>query len=368
MLESAAKCSTSCLLGSGNPQVFPRLPAGIVGRFHLDGRIDFEERPRKSWDFMATGTGTTGVTVNAVSSIQMRINHAAAYDEQGIQRALGVLSLRGWRLQSKLNNHQESISGQNIPEGITQPPGIEWHSTEDPFLVVDDLRMTHDLRRSCIQITAGSSSGAVTLTIRAHVDLDVICIEVIDERASQRSLPESFALDLDCACEKTVTEDGVHLFWHVNPSSIYPSAIQASGFIMNESTDPLRGRCFGLAIYSDGGRDGGDSDNSVYRLWVVADSDRDGFGAWHERVIERIRKAVSLHRDQFINSHEQWWSDFWLRSYFEPQPGADDKRFIKQKASFDLYRYYVACCSSYRREFPVRFMNEIGRASCRERV
>jgi hypothetical protein len=37
---------------------------GLTGFYHPEGRVNFDGRPVEDWEFMATGTGVTGLTVN----------------------------------------------------------------------------------------------------------------------------------------------------------------------------------------------------------------------------------------------------------------------------------------------------------------
>ncbi len=329
----------SCSLGVGDKR-FPSLPGGIVGRYDAEGRVIFEEKPIKTWDFMATGTGTTGFTVTVDRGVRIQINHADAYDGQAFQRPLGILRIDGW-------------------DDLAHPKGYK--TKEDPFADAENIRMVHDLKRSCIRVTAETKTGPVHMDIRSNIEMDVTCIDIIDERAGAKSRPFDFNLRNDQSTGQEVTEDGVHLNWHVNKESVYAKANEFSGFSMPEDDNVLLGRCFGTAICFDA--DYGDSQPGklAYRLLVAADSNKGGLEAWKSSVLSKIKAVKSKPGNGFVENHERWWSDFWKRSYFEPEPKEGDTRFIKQKASFDLYRYYIACCSSDRREFPVRFMNDVFR-------
>ncbi len=325
----------SCPLGVAR-DVFPTLPAGIVGRFDAEGRIVFNQRPKKSWDFMATGTGTTGMTVTVDQTVRMQINHADAYDGGAFQQPLGILRVSDW-----------AVAG--------------WASKGDPFMDVDTLRMVHDLKKSCIRVTADTPIGPVHMDIRAHIEMDVISIDIIDQRSGTQNKPTGFNLNMDVATGRDVTEDGVHLTWHLNTDSVYAKANEWSGFSMPEETDVLMGRCFGTAACFDPNYKTNTPGQMGYRIWLAADSTLGGVETWRKNVLEKINKVRALGPGKFIESHEQWWADFWKRSYFEPQPKDGDERFIRHQAAFDLYRYYIACCSSDRREFPVRFQNDLFR-------
>ncbi len=323
----------SCPLGKTN-DTFPALPAGILGRFDTEGKIVFEQRPQKSWDFMATGTGVTGITVNAQCGVKMQLNHASAFDGKGFQRPLGVLTINDW-----------SVGG--------------WNSAGDPFRDVNNLKMIHDIKKSCIRVSAITPTGPVHMDIRANIEMDVMCIDITDHRTGQPNKPVGFSLSSPFPFERKTTDSGVVLNWHVNTESVYQAANKWSGFTMPKETDPLMGRCFGTAVFFD--ENYNTPGQKAHRIWIAADSTLKGFDAWRQNVLDKIKAASEMPTGTFIENHEKWWSSFWQRSYFLPEPKEGDTRFIKQQAAFDLYRYYVACTSSDRREFPVRFMNDLFR-------
>ena len=88
---------------------------GLTGVYHPDGRVTFDGKPVEEWEFMATGTGVTGLTVNFPDEMVMQVNHSAAIDEGGRLRALARLHV--------------DLGGR-------------------PFATATRFRMDHDLRRS----------------------------------------------------------------------------------------------------------------------------------------------------------------------------------------------------------------------------
>ena len=348
-LVEARSVNQSCSLGDPHTTVWPGRPPGIAGRFETEGRIVFDERPRHPWEFMATGTGVTGLTVTVDRSLRIQLNHASSFDESATQRTLGVLRIDG--------------EGQ-------------------PFATSDSIWMEHDLRRSVIEVIASGGDGLVRVQVRAHVLLDVIRIDVIDERA--RAGPLTMVLEKDYPHQDDLVDDKVYLSWHTNHSSVYEAANAWSGFDMEEDgRDLFHRRCFGTAMRLDSeGAKGLWSAGHLtvdaserHTLWIAGASRLGSTQAWRETVIEQVSRARATGQgqvvdpDPFIAGHEAWWREFWARSYFEPQD--EGGRFACHRASFELYRYYVACCSSDRREVPVRFQNDLFRYDVfldRERV
>ena len=99
---------------------------GLTGTYESDGRIVFASKPVQEWEFMATGTGVTGLTVNFPDEMVVQVNHAAAIDEGGKLRALGRVHL--------------DLGG-------------------NPFANAGQFRMEHDLRKSVITALAETPDG-----------------------------------------------------------------------------------------------------------------------------------------------------------------------------------------------------------------
>ena len=320
-------------LGKPNPAIpFTEGPCAVHGRYTPDGRIAFEGQCVYPWEFMATGTGVSGLTIAAGREITGQINHSAAFDELGVLRSLGRFRL-------------------------------DWASHPA-------LRMEHDLRRSVI--TIAGDEGKVRLEVRAHKELDVIRIDVVDLRQVKSRWPvgtyvQPLVLHL---CKDHTFEDRLegdtYMSWHVNRSSVYRSVNEQSGVPLTDvAPDFLLGRCFGTAMVMDvpGGSAQWLSGNcqacgrcEQITLWIVAGSNIAGFEAWRSDVLSRLARARALGED-FIASHEAWWRGFWERSRLE-LPG-DDGTHLRYQAAFDLYRYYLACSADQRRETPVRFLNDV---------
>ncbi|OGV91787.1 MAG: hypothetical protein A3K19_20220 [Lentisphaerae bacterium RIFOXYB12_FULL_65_16] len=344
----------ACALGDPG-RAFPNRPAdGLIGRYRTDGVVTFDRQPRQPWEFMATGTGTTGIAVGAGRDLRLQVNHAGAVDGWGVQHALGVLHIDG--------------SGQPLVENR-------------------GFKMMHDLRRSVITIEVDTGTGAVRAEVRAHKELDVIRIDLFDARPQPGDL--GIRIESDHPHVTDVLPDHLRLSWHENRASIVRDSWLWSGVSDPEKLpDPLRGRRFGLAVavetdlHDAGWRDDlfaasrVRDENSMAKadgappkgrttIWLTGVSEQCGETAWRDEVLRRIKAARDLSHDEFVASHERWWSEFWARSCFEPRdPGG---RFTCQRASFDLYRYYMACCSSPARPWPERFQNTLFAYSLNQR-
>ncbi|MEN8227291.1 MAG: DUF5703 domain-containing protein [Bacteroidota bacterium] len=333
--------SASCTLGKINTEI---LPDALTGTFHTEGRIVFDKIPKYPWEFMATGTGRTGLTVTIDNGIRIQLSHEGALDEYANLRTLGIL---------------------NMDFQYTSP--IE---KNDSFL------MEHDLRKSEIQIKTINQDNIFSCKIWAHPGMDVIAIVI----ENNEPLPEEFNVSLlkDYAFQDEVNSEGVYLNWHENSGSVFEKTSKASAVSFQQGDDILQNRCFGTAISVETEQDlvamekkfnsglfpvwtsGLFSMNYAKRvvIWIAGESVRNGKTEWEEKVIRKLNEAKSMGLNRFIESHHAWWREFWAKSYYQP---VNQEKYIHQIASYNLYRYYMACSSSSDREFPVRFQNDLFR-------
>ncbi|MBM4083699.1 MAG: hypothetical protein FJ272_02830, partial [Planctomycetes bacterium] len=196
-------------------------PGGLTGAYHPDGFIRLAARPAREWEFMATGTGVTGLTVNFPDEMVVQVNHSAAIDEGGKLRALARLHV--------------DLEGR-------------------PFATATAFRMEHDLRRSVIQAFAETADGPVWVEIHAHVPDDLIRIDIHDGRRTPGA--PTVRLEEDAPSRLTVDDAAGVCFWHKNPpDAVAPDKPENNGTgadIPGDNRPWLAGRVFGLAIVSDG--------------------------------------------------------------------------------------------------------------------
>ena len=296
--------------------------AGLSGAYHPDGRITFDSRPTEEWQFMATGTGVTGLTVSFPAEMVVQVNHSAAIDEQGRLRALGRVHI-----------------------------DLEGHA----FATATSFRMEHDLRRSVIRAVADTPEGTVRVEIRAHVPQDAIRIDIDDLR--RKPTPMTVRLEEDAPSKAAFTPaDGLRL-WHENPAS--GSAINA------ESRAWLGGRTFGLCVFpapqataptERALQTPAAARQTLYLLGVSAPGGRAAFA---KSLTARLADVRGQSQEQFVTTHEAWWKAFWSQA--ECTVHDPSGRMLRYQAAFDLYRYYLHCCANDRRETPVRFQIDLFR-------
>ena len=333
--------TASCTLGKIS---FEKLQDGLTGTFYDEGHIVFDKVPKYPWEFMATGTGRTGLTVTIDKGIRIQLSHEGALDEYANLRTLGILN----------------IDFQN----------------STPFVKNDSFFMEHDLKKSEIIIKSKTQNNEVSCKIWAHPGMDVIAIEITNPVPSS----EEFNISLlkDYSFDDEVSSEGIYLNWHTNTTSLYKKINEVSGVNSYQGEDILLNRCFGTAISLESEQlenniesvwktvlspvwtSGLFSMNYTKRvvIWIAGESTSNGNKIWKKTVTQKIKEAKSMGLNKFIESHNAWWNEFWKKSYYKP---ANKEKYIYQIASYNLYRYYMACSGSYDREFPIRFQNDLFR-------
>lgn len=307
--------------------------------YSRDKGIVFAARPRGPWEYMATGTGRTGVAVMTHDHLLLQINHDAAIDERGWLQVVG-------RLRIELEGDPWSAAAQR-----------------------DGFRMTHDLRRSVITVSANTEEGLVSIEIRAHMDRDVIRIDIRDGRATAGRITLAALTPGDGVTPRDGVEQdhstpGAICLWHNNGNKTEWHGLNMASGMKDDSdfVDPLAGRCFGFTVQTDTKTKWKDGRLALPGakqtvMHIAADSEI-GEDRFHKTLAGRL--AEKTENSPFIDTHEQWWKSFWDRVWF-----ASDGSMIKHMTAYDMYRYFSAVASGKEREFPVRFQIALLRSTLR---
>lgn len=291
--------------------------------------IVFLSRPAGEWEYLATGTGRTGVAVLTHDSLVLQVNHEGAIDEHGWFKSAGRLRF--------------DIDGDPLSNAARRGA----------------FRMVHNLQKSLITITADTDEGLFSVEIRASVSKDSIRIDIYDERPN----PGEIKLSLDCSWDGDVQTDnsipGQIIASHSNGTNTDWHDINIAGGMMHDSqfADPLMDRCFGIGVNVVGGSVW-DKQSAVipsmrHRVIYIAASAEKGAETFKKSMTSRLHD-----NPKFISGHESWWKRYWHRVWFETEP--DLKEFM---TAYDMYRYFGACISGKNREFPVRFQIDILRST-----
>ena len=87
-------------LGKPNPAIpFTQGVCGVYGRYKADSKITFEGKCLYPWEFMATGTGVSGLVVGAGRQITGQINHSSAVNEKDKICTLGQFQMEWFSIR-----------------------------------------------------------------------------------------------------------------------------------------------------------------------------------------------------------------------------------------------------------------------------
>ncbi len=323
-------------LGENVNRSSPELALG-AGKFKStysrDKGIVFDARPQGPWEYMATGTGRTGVAVMAHDQVLLQINHEGSLDE------------RGW---------------------LQVPGRIQLRFQGDPLTAAAEagrFRMQHDLRRSVICVSADTQAGPFRVEIRASVPDGAIRVDVHDGRKTPRPITLTLAIDWQLS-GRNAPRGGIIRLWHENGNSTDWHAVNAAGGLENDDAlvDPLKKRCFGIGMRANG--DAQWSENKLelpgqrHTTLLIAAAATIG----REELIEALAKRLDASNDKaaFLAEHAAWWKAYWGRVWFE-----SDASMRRHLAAYDFYRYFSAAISSPEREFPARFQIALLRSHLR---
>ncbi len=200
--------------------------------------------------------------------------------------------------------------------------------------------------------------------VRASLDPWRTEARTVDDKESQRSMgvhggPVPLIAQPDIVVRK---EPGGVIWYQRNESSIWELTLdqQGLGEFKAKSVDPLLHRTFGGCLTGAGFKKKGDNTlisrkTTSATLTVTALTAQTANAAeWLEQIRTEAYATLGTSPADLWRDHQQWWRDFWARSYIRPEARAPDwghAAMIAQQSAWQ--RYLVACCS--RGLFPVKF-------------
>jgi len=285
------------------------------GYYRSDKSIVFKNRPTAEWEYMACGTGRTGLAILAHDHIILQINHEGAINEQGY---------------------------------LVPVCRIHIEYPDDPFSTAEQYNgftMVHDLKNAVITLTATVSDGTVTVEIRACMQTDMIRVDIMDTRINPTDMTLWVEVPWPGTCGSFFP--GEFHMWHDNGKITSWHDINIASGLSDDSafTDVLKDRCFGFSIKTeeciawDGNHIVLDKNKKKnFSVYATACCNRELFLS----LIEDKTK-LSVFEQEFISRHNDYWDTFWKRMYFE----TDEQTMLPFLAAYDLYRYL---CSFFGRK------------------
>jgi alpha-L-fucosidase 2 len=253
--------------------------------------------------------------------------------------------------------------------------------TPNPLVGAIDFKQALRLEDGSIEINSGANTVRVWIdanrpvihveaklehpaTMQASLELWRTRTHPYDESSPDKgglfdmgnhSIPLNFEADTVMpASKKQVT------WYHFNSSSIYPIVLQQEHLesLLQKYPDPLLHRCFGATLTGLGLVS---SDDHTLKSTVPGRSLRlDLIGltqtgvaspeAWKFEIDSLVKKVNAVPLDTARAAHQQWWRDFWNRSWIHVS-GTGDAAKVSQ--GFMMQRYMMAASS--RGVLPTKF-------------
>ena len=158
-------------------------------------------------------------------------------------------------------------------------------------------------------------------------------------------------------------EPNAILWYQRNESSIWAMTLdqQGLGGFKAKSSDPLLHRTFGGFLAGTGFRKADDctlvtaaATTSAALTVTVHVAQTATLAQWLEQIRAASAASAAAAPAELWRDHQQWWQDFWARSYIRPvarAPDWDQTATIAQQSAWQ--RFLVACCG--RGLYPVKF-------------
>lgn len=250
----------------------------------------------------------------------------------------------------------------------------------NPFAAGPSFAQTLHLESGEVTLAAGPNSARIWVDANhpaAHVEIQTAqaaSLEVsgeswrtqeyhLDQRAVQKAGFFEFGNDpegLDFDPDDISPADHNRIAWcHFDRRSIYPLALAREHLesLAAQFPDPLLHRCFGLMLKGDRLASDGDQrlkstrNAKSFRVDLYALTLQNTTPAdWHSRLnrLADATDATSLARAR--KAHQQWWADFWNRSWLSVR-GSPAAARVSQ--SYAMQRYMTACAG--RGAQPIKF-------------
>ncbi|HTR42209.1 MAG TPA: DUF5703 domain-containing protein [Pseudomonadales bacterium] len=250
----------------------------------------------------------------------------------------------------------------------------------NPFIGAADFLQTLKLESGCIEIQKGDNlvriwvdanhpvmhvEGHLALptTLQAHLELWRTNVNPSSAPSPQRGGLFEFGghtLPIDFEPDTVLPPDRDSLTWyHYNAASIYPTILQQEHLdsLLAKYPDPYLHRCFGATIAgprlisSDAHTLRSSSPDKYIHLDLYALTEKNTSPqTWERDLRTSAAKIRRINLRTAWTQHQQWWDEFWNRSWIQVA-GSPDAAKVSQ--GYAMQRYMMGCSS--RGPQPVKF-------------
>ncbi len=229
---------------------------------------------------------------------------------------------------------------------------------DPPLVVTDGFRQELKLKDGSIEVKSSISNPHVSILLWVDANRPVIRVECDGPQ------PFDVTAQLETWRPDTVAEEGDRVVWyHRNEDSVWAGSMKHQGLesLVGKMKDPLLNRTFGAALGGSGmerkdARTLASSQPakahviSIYPLTDQTATPQD----WQDQLSKSIQAADAVDLAKARAEHQQWWNDFWNRSWVRISGNASAETVTR---AYTLQRWVSACAG--RGAFPIKFNGSI---------
>ena len=247
------------------------------------------------------------------------------------------------------------------------------HLQPNPFMGTADFTQVLRLENGSIELKSGPNTMRVwadanhpALHIETHLKHPAnmqATLELWREVHRLQDIPadtDSMS-NLDFRADMVFPAQTNCLSWcHFNNSSLVPEVLKEQHLdsFTGRFSDPLLRRCFGAALFGVGLDSVNDQTlrspapqrNFVVNVVALTETNVASLKGWKDDLDAEVRQTGTAGSRTAWAAHQQWWQDFWNRSWIHVT-GSPDANQVSQ--GYAIQRYMIACSS--RGAFPVKF-------------
>jgi hypothetical protein len=258
---------------------------------------------------------------------------------------------------------------------------VRLHFAPNPFVGASDFKQVLHLEDSSIEIKSGANAVRVWIdanrpvihveaqmehpaTMQASLELWRTQTHPYDESSPDKGglfgMGEH-AIPLDFEADTVMPASASQVTWyHFNSSSVYPIALTQEHLesVLQKYPDPLLHRCFGAVLTGPGLVSADDhtlkseAPGRSLRLDLIGLTKTGASSPklWKSDMDSLVQKVNAVPLGTAWAAHQQWWHEFWNRSWIHVS-GTEDAKKVSQ--GFIMQRYMMAASS--RGVFPTKF-------------
>jgi alpha-L-fucosidase 2 len=254
------------------------------------------------------------------------------------------------------------------------------HLDPNPFLGANNFTQSLKLENASFELESGLNSLRVwvdanhpVLHISAHLEHPATLQANLELWRTAHPLPGhspdkggmyevgSDFMPVDFEADTVLDAGTDSLTWcHYNTNSIYPYVLQHEHLkpLIPKYPDPLFHRCFGATLTGVGLvplddrslKSSAPEQDFELDLVALTETNVTSIQDWKGRLDALVQQVASGDSQVAWQAHEQWWRDFWNRSWIHIEGSADAENVSQ---GYAMQRYLIACSS--RGAYPVKF-------------